>query len=118
KGGELMKAAWYDRQGQATDVLRVGEVADPLPGPGEVRVRLRYSGVNPGDVKKRQGWLGSPMPFPRVIPHSDGSGGIDTVGSGVDRARLGRRGWLYGAESYGPLGTAAEATAVRAGLAI
>ena len=59
-----MKAAWYDRHGQAADVLRVGEVPDPSPGPGEVRVRLRYSGVNPGDVKKRQGWLGSPMAFP------------------------------------------------------
>ena len=113
-----MKAAWYDRQGQAADVLRVGEVADPSPGPGEVRVRLRYSGVNPGDVKKRQGWLGSPMPFPRVIPHSDGSGVIDAVGSGVDRARLGRRVWVYGAQSYRPFGTAAEATVVPDRLAI
>ena len=50
-----MKAAWYDRQGPAADVLRVGEVPDPSPGPGEVRVSLRYSGLNPGDVKKRPG---------------------------------------------------------------
>ncbi len=113
-----MKAAWYDRQGQAADVLRVGEVPDPSPGPGEVRVRLRYSGVNPGDVKKRQGWLDSPMPFSRVIPHSDGSGVIDAVGSGVDRARLGRRVWVYGAQSYRPFGTAAEVTVVPDRLAI
>jgi NADPH2:quinone reductase len=69
-------------------------------------------------VKKRQGWLGSPMPFPRVIPHSDGSGVIDAVGSGVDRARLGRRVWVYGAQSYRPFGTAAEATVVPDALAV
>jgi NADPH2:quinone reductase len=69
-------------------------------------------------VKKRQGWLGSPMPFPGVIPHSDGSGVIDAVGSGVDRARLGRRVWVYGAQSYRPFGTAAEATVVPDALAV
>jgi NADPH:quinone reductase len=113
-----MKAAWYDRQGPATEVLRVGELPDPSPGPGEVRVRLRCSGVNPGDVKKRQGWLGSPMPFPRVIPHSDGSGVIDAVGSGVDPGRAGRRVWVYGAQSYRPFGTAAAATVVPDRLAV
>jgi hypothetical protein len=41
------------------------------------------SGVNPGDTKKRRGWLGSSMPYPRVIPHSDGAGIVDAVGSGV-----------------------------------
>ena len=86
-----MRAVWYERQGLAADVLQVGELPDPEPGPGEVRVRLRFSGVNPGDTKKRRGWLGSTMPYPRVIPHSDGSGTVDRVGSGVDRSRLGRR---------------------------
>jgi NADPH:quinone reductase len=113
-----MKAAWYDHQDQAADVLRVGEVPEPSPGPGEVRVSLRYSGVNPGDVKKREGWLGSTMPFQRVIPRNDGSGVIDAVGSGVDRPRLGRRVWVYGAQSYRPFGTAAEATVVPDRLAI
>jgi NADPH:quinone reductase len=46
----------------------------PEPGPGELRVRVTRSGVNPGDTKKRRGWLGSSMPFPRVIPYSDGAG--------------------------------------------
>jgi NADPH:quinone reductase len=107
-----MRAAWYERQGPATEVLQVGELPLPEPAAGEVRVRLALSGVNPGDVKKRQGWLGSRMPYPRVVPHSDGAGVIDTVGAGVDNARIGRRVWVYGAQSYRPGGTAAEATVV------
>jgi NADPH:quinone reductase-like Zn-dependent oxidoreductase len=74
-----MLAAWYDRQGAAADVLQVGELPDPQPAAGEVRVRLAVSGVNPDDTKKRDGWVGNPMLFPRVIPHSDGAGVIDAV---------------------------------------
>ncbi|HKU11343.1 MAG TPA: NADPH:quinone reductase [Sinomonas sp.] len=107
-----MRAAWYTVQGPAADTLTVGELPDPSPGPGEVRVRLRFSGVNPGDIKKRQGWLGSSMPYPRVIPHSDGAGVIDAVGDGVPPERMGRRVWVYGAQSYRPFGTAAEYTVV------
>ncbi len=107
-----MLAAWYDRQGAAADVLQVGELPDPQPAAGEVRVRLAVSGVNPGDTKKRDGWLGNPMPFPRVIPHSDGAGVIDAVGSDVAAARLGQRVWVYGAQSYRPFGTAAQMTVV------
>lgn len=58
---------------------------------------MRFSGVNPGDTKKRRGWLGSSMPFPQVIPHSDGAGVIESVGPGVDPARVGRRVWVFGA---------------------
>ena len=107
-----MLAAFYDRQGAAADVLHVGEVPDPEPGAGEVRVRLTVSGVNPGDTKKRSGWLGNPMPFPRVIPHSDGAGVVDAVGVGVDPVRVGERVWVFGAQSYRPFGTAAELTVV------
>jgi NADPH:quinone reductase len=107
-----VRAVWYDQQGPASDVLRVGELPDPEPGPGEVRVRLRFSGINPGDTKKRRGWLGSSMPFPRVIPHSDGSGVVDRVGVRVDSSRVGRRVWVYGAQSYRPFGTAAQFTVV------
>jgi NADPH2:quinone reductase len=92
----------------ARDVLQVGELPDPQPGPGEVRVRVRFSGVNPSDTKKRRGWLGSSMPYPRVIPHSDAAGVVDAVGRGVDRPRVGQRVWLYGAQSYRPFGTAAQ----------
>jgi NADPH2:quinone reductase len=113
-----MYAVWYDRQGPAAEVLQVGDLPDPHPGTDEVRVRLRFSGINPGDTKKRRGWLGSAMPFPRVIPHSDGSGVIDEVGSGVDSARVGQRVWVYNAQSYRPFGTAAQYTVVPNRLAV
>jgi NADPH2:quinone reductase len=90
----------------------------PHPGAGEVRVRLSLSGVNPGDTKKRRGWLGSAMPFPRVVPHTDGAGVIDAVGEGVDPARVGQRVWVYGAQSYRPFGTAAQLVAVPAEQAV
>lgn len=113
-----MQAAWYDRPGPAREVLQVGELPDPQPGPGEVRVRMRFSGVNPGDTKKRRGWSGSPMPYPRVVPHSDGAGVVDAVGEGVDPARVGRRVWVHGAQSYRPYGTAAQLTVVPSAQAV
>src|SRR3954452_6711906 len=117
-GGCQMRAAWYERQGLATDVLQVGELPTLESGPGEVRVRLRFSGVNPGDTKKRSGWLGNPMAFPLVVPHSDGAGVVDSVGAGVDSGRVGRRVWVWGAQSYRPSGTAAEYTVVPADQAV
>jgi NADPH2:quinone reductase len=113
-----MKAAWYDRQGAAGDVLVVGEMPDPEPGPAEVRIRVAASGINPGDVKKRQNAFGYGMPYPRVIPHSDGAGTIDRVGDGVPASRVGERVWCYGAQSYRPFGTAAEYAVVPAGQAV
>lgn len=107
-----MRAAYYEKQGPAGEVLRVGEVPTPEPGHGEVRVRIVVSGVHLGDVGKRRGYPGAPMPFPRVIPHGDGAGVIDAVGSGVDAARVGERVWVYLAQSYRPFGTAAEYTVV------
>jgi NADPH:quinone reductase len=107
-----MFAAWYDRQGPAAEVLHVGNLPTPEPGPGEVRVRVSFSGINPGDTKKRSGWQGNPMSFPRIIPHSDGAGVIDAVGDGVDSNRIGQRVWTYGAQSYRPFGTAAQLTCV------
>src|SRR5213596_2363520 len=113
-----MRAAWYERPGPAAEVLQVGEMAEPEPSPGEVRVRVVLSGVNPGDTKKRGDWLGNRMAFPRIVPHSDGSGVIDAVGQGVDRSRIGQRVWVYGAQSYRPFGTAAERTVVPAEQAV
>jgi NADPH2:quinone reductase len=107
-----MKAAWYEKQGPARDVLVVGEMDDPEPRAGEVRIRVAFSGVNPGDVKKREDAFGVGMPYPRVVPHSDGSGTIDAVGAEVPRQWIGRRVWCYGAQSYRPFGTAAEYTVV------
>jgi NADPH2:quinone reductase len=107
-----MKAAWYEKQGPARDVLVVGEMRDPIPAEGEVRIRMAASGINPGDVKKRSDAFGVGMPYPRVIPHSDGAGRVDQLGAGVPSEWLGRSVWCYGAQSYRPFGTAAEFTVV------
>ena len=103
-----MQAAFYDRLGPAREVLRVAELPDPQPGPGEVRVRIRYSGVNPSDVKSRIGLRRKDMPFPRVIPHSDGMGVIDAVGPGVPAERVGERVWTWNAGWGRAHGTACE----------
>jgi len=113
-----MRAAWYDQQGPAAEVLRVGDLPAPEPGSGEVRVRLRFSGINPGDTKKRIDRFGLGMPFPRVVPHSDGSGVIEGVGEGMNAGRVGQRVWVYGAQSYRPFGTAAQLTVVPAEQAV
>jgi len=103
-----MRAVWYERNG-AADVLHIGEMPDPTPGPGEVRVRIVTSGINPSDWKRRQG-LTRRMEFPRVIPHQDGAGVIDRVGPGVPESRLGERVWLYESQIGRPFGTAAAYT--------
>ncbi|HET9077999.1 MAG TPA: NADPH:quinone reductase [Acidimicrobiales bacterium] len=101
-----MRAAIYTTTGEARQVLRVEDVERPEPGPGEVRVRVSLSGVNPTDVKTRAGLT------PRSIdgfqvPHQDGAGTIDAVGPGVPAGRVGERVWLWMA-AVGKWGTAAE----------
>jgi NADPH:quinone reductase len=100
-----MKAAWYEANGPAREVLSVGEMDTPSPGPGEVLVRLVTSGVNPSDVKSR---AGRPLIAPRIVPHSDGGGVIEAVGEGVDRTRIGERVWIWNGQWKRPFGTAAE----------
>jgi len=101
-----MRAAFYEKNGPAHEVLQVGEVETPTAGPGEVRVRVATSGVNPSDVNARIGVR--KLAFPRVIPHSDGAGEIDQVGPGVDRARIGERVWIWNGQWKRPFGTCAE----------
>ncbi|KZY46358.1 zinc-binding dehydrogenase [Roseovarius sp. HI0049] len=105
-----MRAAWYERFGPAADVLETGEADTPSAGPGEVLVRVAFSGVNPSDAKARAGSRPgvTKPPFPRIIPHSDGSGVIEAVGEGVDAARVGQRVWLWNGQWQRPFGTAAE----------
>jgi NADPH2:quinone reductase len=107
-----MHAAWYERGGPAGEVLTVGEMEDPRPEAGEVLVRVRASGVNPGEVKKRSDWMGFGIGYPRVIPHSDGAGTIEEVGEGVSPSLVGQRVWVWGAQSGRPFGTAAQYVAV------
>ena len=102
-----MQAVWYEEFGEANKVLRYGELPDPQPAAGEVRVRLSVSGINPVDVKRRLGGRGE-MSASRVIPHFDGAGVIDGVGAGVDASRIGERIWVYGAQWQREFGTAAQ----------
>lgn len=103
-----MQAAFYERTGPAAEVLTLGELPDPIPGPGEVRVRLRWSGVNPSDVKSRAGLRSKVLAFPRIVPHSDGMGVVDAVGEGVSASRVGERVWVWNAAWGRPGGTAAQ----------
>ena len=104
-----MKAAWYERNGEARDVLTLDDMPLPEPAAGEVRVRLATSGVNPSDVKSRRG---RPLAFPRIVPHSDGAGVIEAVGGGVSASRIGERVWIWNGQWKRAMGTAAEAISV------
>jgi NADPH2:quinone reductase len=109
-----VKAIVYRDTG-APEVLQLVDRDVPEPGPGEVRVRIAVSGVNPTDWKSRSG--ANPMQFPEVTPHLDGAGVVDAVGAGVDPGRVGQPVWVLMAAAGRPTGTAAEFTVVPAGLA-
>lgn len=110
-----MKAAWYTKNGSAREVLIVGEQPKPKPNAGEVLVKLHTSGVNPSDVKSRKS---RPIADPFIIPHSDGAGVIEAVGSGVSAKRVGERVWLWNAQWQRPWGTACEYIALPAHQAV
>ncbi len=107
-----MKAAWYEQFGSAADVLTVGDLDDPQPGPGDVLVRMRTSAVNPSDVKKRAGSSPDLLDDGYVTPHSDGAGVIEAVGEGVSSDRMGDEVWIYQAQYGRRFGTAAELVAI------
>jgi NADPH:quinone reductase len=106
-----MRAALYDHYGPASEVLRVDDVERPDPGPGQVRVKIEASGINPTDWKSRSGMTPRPIAGFQV-PHLDGAGVIDAVGEGVDPSRSGQRVWVMMAAAGSPWGTAAEWTVV------
>lgn len=112
-----MKAAYYEANGSAREVLRVAEVDTPKPGPGEVCVKLATSGVNPSDVKSRAG-LARKIAFPRVIPQSDGAGVIEEAGDGVAKSRVGERVWIWNGQWKRPFGTAAQSIVLPAAQAV
>lgn len=109
-----MRAAIYTSKGPAAEVLRIIDKPVPEPGPGEVRVRIAFSGVNPSDVKSRSGVAARTGGFPEVTPHSDGAGTVDQVGAGVDASLIGRRVWIFNGQWERPYGTAAEYIALPA----
>ena len=110
-----MKAAWYEKNGTAAEVLQVGEIEDQAPGAGEVRVKLHASGVNPSDVKNRAGSTRK-LAFPFQIPNSDGAGTVDSVGEGVQAFRQGERVWVSNGAFQRQYGTAAQAITLPAAL--
>jgi NADPH:quinone reductase len=102
-----MRSVVYDQTG-GPEVLQLVETPVPDPGPGEVRVRIHRSGVNPTDWKSRSGaGRGAPVEPPQV-PNQDGSGVVDAVGEGVEEALLGLRVWVWEAAYQRPYGTAQD----------
>jgi len=105
-----MRAVVYTESGPPS-VLQVVDRDPGDPGPGEVRVRVVRSGVNPTDWKVRRGAVpGQGLAFPEVVPDQDGSGVVDAVGPGVDRLAVGDRVWMMLASHQRPTGTAQELT--------
>lgn len=113
-----MLAARYATHGPERGRLRVVELDCPEPGPGEVLVRVRLSGVNPTDWKSRGPNGLTADGHDAVIPHHDGAGEIAAVGAGVDRARVGERVWLWQAQWRRAHGTAAQWVALPAEQAV
>jgi len=105
-----MKSITDSQFGPAAEVLTYGETSMPQPAPGEVLVKLVYSGVNPSDAKARAGSRpGVIKPaFDQIIPNSDGSGEIISVGDGVAPSRVGQRVWIWNGQWQRAFGTAAE----------
>jgi NADPH:quinone reductase len=110
-----MLAAIYESSGDS-DVLRVTEIKTPTPGPGQVRVKIAVSGVNPTDWKSRR--RAAPVDGEFAVPNQDGAGTIDAVGPGVFRGRIGQRVWLLLAARNNRWGTAAEYSVVPAERAV
>jgi len=113
-----MKAIVYTQTGPAAEVLKLIDLPTPEPGPGEVRVRLRWSGVNPSDVKSRAGLRTKTLAFPQIIPHSDGAGEIDAVGAGVPSSRVGQSVWVWNGAWQRAHGTAAQCIVLPAAQAV
>jgi NADPH:quinone reductase-like Zn-dependent oxidoreductase len=84
-----VRAIVLDRHG-GPEVLRVRAVPDPMPGPGEVRVRIEAIGVNYAEVLSRRGLYGWAPPMP-YTPGMEATGTIDLLGAGVERRAVGER---------------------------
>jgi NADPH2:quinone reductase len=105
-----MRSVVYSRTGDPS-VLQLVDRDIVEPGPGEVRVRIVVSGVNPTDWKSRLGsGDGAATPFPEVTPNQDGAGVVDALGEGVVDLAVGDHVWVYLAGHQRPTGTAQEYT--------
>lgn len=102
------RCAYYERCGPAREVVALGEMPVRAPAAGEVLVRLRFSGINPTDIKNRGGAPGRGMAFDRIVPHHDGAGTIEETGDGVPATLNGKSVWVFCAQHNRPFGTASE----------
>ena len=107
-----MKAIQFDRFGSASEALKQTNLPIPEPKKDEVLVQLKASGVNPSDVKKRNGAFPDLIHSGYIIPHSDGAGIIVSAGKQVDVSRIGERVFVYQAQHNRRFGTAAEYVAL------
>lgn len=113
-----MRSVVYTTPGDSS-VLELVDRDLPEPGPGEVRVRVVVSGVNPTDWKARAGGTYSDgLPFPEITPNQDGAGVVDALGEGVEGLTVGDHVWLFMAAASRPTGTAQEYTVVPAERAV
>lgn len=113
-----MKAAWFNQFGYAEEVLKVGDFDQPKAAPGQVLVRMKTSGINPSDTKKREGAFPNLLDHGPVIPNSDGAGVIEAVGLGVPHSRIGERVWVYQAQFARLHGSAAQYVAIESERAV
>jgi len=116
----MMKAITYSEFGVSTEVLKVKELPIPKVDKDEVLVALEFSGSNPSDAKSRAGnrpGITKPQ-FEQIVPNSDGSGIISSVGEAVDKSRIGQRVWVWNGQWQRPNGTAAEYISVPSAQAV
>src|SRR5438876_3487326 len=86
-----MKAIVFDRCGEPEEVLQVRELPIPEPGPGQVRIRMLASPINPSDLLYIRGLYGKPPPLP-ATPGFEGVGIVEESGGGLLAKRmLGKR---------------------------
>ena len=112
-----MRSIVYTTTG-TSDVLHLVERDTPTPGPGEVRVRMLFSGVNPTDWKRRAAQTASADIDAAIVPNQDGAGIVDAIGDGVDTLAVGDRVWLYLSQHESTEGTAQEFAIVAAWKAV
>lgn len=105
-----MRAAYIEQTGPP-EAIQVGDLPEPVPGPGQVLVRVRATALNPIDLYVRSGLVAMPMAFPYVIG-ADLAGTVAAVGSGAKRLSVGDRVWGSNQGLLGRPGATAELAAV------
>ena len=96
------------------EVLQYGDIADPVPGPGEVLIDVHAASVNAADWKVRSGSYGSPLTQFPYIPGRDFSGVVSAIGKDVTDLHVGDA--VFGVCEVGHDGAYAEKIAIKAAI--